>query len=63
MATIPAPGRAAYLARITAEDTALMCADRAVQILGGHGYIRDHPVEMWLRNARGFPMLDGLAML
>ena len=31
------------------------------QVLGGHGYIREHPVEMWLRNARGFSALEGLA--
>ncbi len=55
--------REAYLAHTTTSDVALMCADRAVQILGGHGYIRDHPVEMWLRNARGFPMFEGLAIV
>jgi acyl-CoA dehydrogenase len=55
--------RQAYLAKITADDIALMCTDRAVQILGGHGYIRDHPVEMWLRNARGFPTFEGMAIV
>jgi acyl-CoA dehydrogenase len=55
--------REAYLAKITADDISLMCTDRAVQILGGHGYIRDHPVEMWLRNARGFPAFEGMAIL
>jgi alkylation response protein AidB-like acyl-CoA dehydrogenase len=55
--------REAYLSYTTTCDVALMCTDRAVQILGGHGYIRDHPVEMWLRNARGFPMFEGLAMV
>jgi alkylation response protein AidB-like acyl-CoA dehydrogenase len=38
-------------------------ADRAVQILGGYGYIREYPVELWLRNARGFATFDGLAMI
>jgi alkylation response protein AidB-like acyl-CoA dehydrogenase len=56
-------GRAAYLAKNFADDMVLMVADRAVQILGGHGYIRDYPVELWLRNARGFAVLDGLAMV
>jgi acyl-CoA dehydrogenase len=55
--------REAYLAKITADDISLMCTDRAVQILGGHGYIRDHPVEMWLRNARGFPAFEGMAIM
>jgi alkylation response protein AidB-like acyl-CoA dehydrogenase len=34
-----------------------------VQTLGGHGFIREHPVERWLRNGRGFPMFDGLAIV
>jgi alkylation response protein AidB-like acyl-CoA dehydrogenase len=55
--------REAYLARILADDVALMVADRAVQILGGHGYIRDYPVELWLRNARAFAVFEGLAIV
>ena len=50
-----------YQARNYAAQTCLMVADNAVQMLGGHGYIREHPVELWLRNARGFAILDGLA--
>jgi alkylation response protein AidB-like acyl-CoA dehydrogenase len=38
-------------------------ADRAVQALGGYGYIREYPVELWLRNARAFVHFDGLAMI
>jgi acyl-CoA dehydrogenase len=56
-------GREAYLARNLADDMALMVADRAVQILGGHGYIRDYPVELWLRNARAFGVMEGLAIV
>jgi alkylation response protein AidB-like acyl-CoA dehydrogenase len=32
--------------------------DDGVQILGGHGYIRDHPVEMWFRNAVTLSVFD-----
>ena len=53
----------AYLAATGAADMAMMVTDRAVQILGGHGYIRDHPVEMWMRNGRGFAMFTGLAIV
>jgi acyl-CoA dehydrogenase len=52
-----------YQARNYAAAAALAVADNAVQILGGHGYIREHPVEMWLRNARGFGILEGLAIV
>jgi alkylation response protein AidB-like acyl-CoA dehydrogenase len=53
----------AYLAYIGAIDMAMMVTDRAVQILGGHGYIREHPVEMWMRNGRGFATFTGLAII
>jgi acyl-CoA dehydrogenase len=55
--------REACLAKNYAANMALKVADNAVQILGGHGYIRDHPVEMWLRNARGFATFEGLAIV
>ena len=41
----------------------IMIADRAVQILGGYGYIREHPVELWLRNARGFAVMEGITII
>lgn len=55
--------RAACLAKNFADEMALMVTDRTVQILGGHGYIRDYPVEMWLRNARGFAVMEGIAIV
>jgi acyl-CoA dehydrogenase len=53
----------AYLAVTSAADMAMMVTDRAVQILGGHGYIREHPVEMWMRNGRGFATFTGLVIV
>ncbi len=53
----------AYLAFTGAADMAMTVTDRGVQILGGHGYIREHPVEMFMRNGRGFAMLVGLAIV
>jgi len=53
----------AYLAATGAADMAMMVTDRAVQILGGYGYIREYPVEMWMRNGRGFATLMGLAIV
>jgi len=53
----------AYLASVGAADMAMMVTDRAVQILGGHGYIREHPVEMWMRNGRGFATFTGLVIV
>lgn len=45
------------------DDMVVRVADRAVQTLGGYGYIREFPAELWLRNARGFAAFDGLAMV
>jgi alkylation response protein AidB-like acyl-CoA dehydrogenase len=53
----------AYLAHTGAMDMAMMVTDRAVQILGGHGYIREHPVELWMRNGRGIATFTGLAVV
>ncbi len=44
------------------DDMVLRVCDQALQVLGGYGYIREYPVELWLRNARGFVNFDGLAM-
>ncbi|MGD8633087.1 MAG: acyl-CoA dehydrogenase family protein [Anaerolineales bacterium] len=55
--------REAYLALNGAADTAMMVTDRAVQILGGYGYIREYPVELWMRNGRGMATFAGLAMV
>lgn len=38
-------------ANVAALHAAVRCGDDAVQVLGGHGYMRDHPVEMWFRDA------------
>ena len=54
--------KAAVLAKQYADKMVLEVTDSAVQVLGGHGYVRDHPVELWLRNGRGFATWDGLVM-
>jgi len=59
---LSAATREACLAKNYAANMVLKVTDNAVQILGGHGYIRDHPVELWLRNGRGFATFEGLAM-
>ncbi|MEA2591032.1 MAG: butyryl-CoA dehydrogenase [Actinomycetota bacterium] len=37
---------------------AVAASDDAVQVLGGHGYMRDHPVELWYRDAMTLATLD-----
>ncbi len=45
------------------DDLVVKAADQALQALGGYGYIREYPVELWLRNARGMATFDGLLTL
>lgn len=51
------------LAKNYASDMAMMVCDRGVQVMGGHGYVRDNPVELWFRNARGFATFEGMVMV
>lgn len=55
--------REACLAANFTNDMAVFVADRAVQILGGYGFIREFPVELWLRNARGFAVMEGITII
>ena len=55
--------REAYLAKLMADDVAMEVTDRGVQILGGYGYIREYPAEVWLRNGRGIATLEGVVLL
>lgn len=42
-----------------AADQALAVTTNAVQALGGHGFMRDHPVEKWYREARALTLMWG----
>jgi alkylation response protein AidB-like acyl-CoA dehydrogenase len=42
-----------------ARQAALEATDLALGLLGGHGYMRDEPVEKWWREARALAMLAG----
>jgi alkylation response protein AidB-like acyl-CoA dehydrogenase len=53
--------RAAHHARAYAAEHAMKVADDGVQVLGGHGFIREHPVELWYRHARTLSVLEGVA--
>ena len=53
--------RESYLAKTHAGEMTMKITDYGVQVLGGHGYIRDHPVERYYRNGRGIAILEGMA--
>jgi len=55
--------REATLAYDQTARMALGVADNAVQIFGGHGYIRDYLPELFLRNAAGFASFEALTLV
>jgi len=42
-----------------AAEQALFVGPNAVQILGGHGFMKDHPVEKWMRDIRTLAQMAG----
>lgn len=55
--------RLARLARDQVMRMSLQVADGAVQVFGGHGYIRDYLPELCLRNVTGFASFEALALI
>ena len=51
--------REAYLARVLCVDKAMAIGTDGVQLLGGAGFIKDHPVEIWYRHLRAIAVMDG----
>lgn len=52
--------RACNLTQVYANKNAMWIADEGLQMLGGHGFTRDFPLEMWYRNVRTLSVLDGM---
>jgi alkylation response protein AidB-like acyl-CoA dehydrogenase len=44
---------------LEAAEQSLFVTPNAVQILGGHGFMQDYPVEKWMREARTLGLLHG----
>jgi alkylation response protein AidB-like acyl-CoA dehydrogenase len=55
--------REAALARALAARHAMQIGSDGVQLLGGHGYTKEHPVERWYRDLRAAGMLEGALAL
>ena len=51
--------REAYLARVICADKAMEIGTNGVQLLGGHGFTKEHPVELWYRDLRAIAVMDG----
>ena len=55
--------RTSTLAREYVSRKAMRVADDGLQVFGGHGFIRDYPVEMWFRNTRTLTVVEGTAAI
>ena len=55
--------REAALARKLAADKGMRIGLDGVQLLGGHGYTKEHPVERWYRDLRAIGVAEGVVVL
>jgi len=51
------------IAKLYATEAAVACADSAVQVHGGSGYVDDYPVERYLRDARVTTLYEGTSQI
>jgi alkylation response protein AidB-like acyl-CoA dehydrogenase len=47
------------MSKLYAGETAVWVTEQAIQIMGGYGYIREHPVERWHRDSKIFTIFEG----
>jgi acyl-CoA dehydrogenase len=47
------------MSKLYAGETAVWVTEQAIQILGGYGYVREHPVERWHRDSKIYTIFEG----
>lgn len=55
--------REAALARVLCARKGMEIGSNGVQLLGGHGYIKEHPVERWYRDLRAAGVMEGALLV
>nr|WP_280206395.1 acyl-CoA dehydrogenase family protein [Nocardia cyriacigeorgica] len=55
--------REAALAKKLATDKGMQFGLDGVQLLGGHGFTKEHPVERWYRDLRGIDVAEGVVLV
>lgn len=53
----------ASMAKVFAADMAMQVTTDAIQILGGYGYMREYPVEKWMRDAKILQIVEGTSQI
>jgi acyl-CoA dehydrogenase len=47
------------MSKMKASEVAVAMTERAIQVCGGWGYVRDLPVEKWYRDAKLYTIFEG----
>jgi alkylation response protein AidB-like acyl-CoA dehydrogenase len=55
--------REAALARRLTADKGMAIGSEGVQLLGGHGFVKEHPVERWYRDLRAAGVMEGALLV
>jgi len=55
--------REAALARRLTAEYGMQIGSNGVQLLGGHGYVKEHPVERWYRDLRAAAIMEGVVLV
>ena len=55
--------REAALAKNFASEKGMKIGSDGVQLLGGHGFVKEHPVERWYRDLRAIGIAEGIVVL
>jgi hypothetical protein len=55
--------REAALARRLCAERGMAIGSDGVQLLGGHGYVKEHPVERWYRDLRAAGLMEGALLV
>jgi alkylation response protein AidB-like acyl-CoA dehydrogenase len=55
--------REAALARRLTSEYGMQIGSNGVQLLGGHGYVKEHPVERWYRDLRAIGVMEGVVLV
>ena len=52
-------GKYSSMAKLFCSDTAMAVTVEAIQVLGGYGYVKEYPVERFLRDAKITQIYEG----
>jgi alkylation response protein AidB-like acyl-CoA dehydrogenase len=55
--------REVTLARVLCSEKGMQIGSNGLQLLGGHGFVKEHPVERWYRDLRAAGLMEGALLV